>query len=276
MLVTFMLGATLFVGASSSPEKVVLHAMESPASLHPPLNRASAPQELGQQLDSIPNSSSSLNFIIDTVVVPGIALEDLEAIEMEVLAAMKPFENFNFNSVDSVPEFDWTTPPVPDVSFFMDIPTPDFAFGPSFELILDPMPFESDSMPFPEPFPFMGFSGQGISKDSLKVLQEQFKVKQKEWQLKFEEQHQAWQQKFQEKIAVWEEHNKPKIEAFQLKMEEWQKANQPKMEEFQRKMEKWQEENEAKMKKKMIEFERKIEDWQQKHQNHLDKDQKNE
>ncbi|HSI77270.1 MAG TPA: M56 family metallopeptidase [Lunatimonas sp.] len=274
MLVTFILGATLLVGASSSPEPPLLQPLESTT---PPLNQTQLIpfvgfQGLSLQLDSVPKASKLLS--LDSLVVPDIALEDLEAIELEIMKAMKPFENFNLFDLDSVPEFDWTSPPVPDFDFLMDIPTPNFEFGPSFDLILEPMPFVSDSMPwinFPDTFPFMGFSGSGISKDSLKVLQEQFKVKQQQWQEKFDEKHQVWQQKFQEKMAVWEEENKPRIEAFQLKMEEWQNKNEPKMEEFQRKMEKWQEENEGKMKEKMAEFEMKMEEWQQEHQKQLEK-----
>ncbi|WP_158857608.1 M56 family metallopeptidase [Lunatibacter salilacus] len=273
MLVTLILGATLLVGASSSPETPSLQPLES---ITPPLKQIQlipSFQGLSQQLDSVPKGPTT-GLPLDSLVVPEIAQEDLEAIELEMLEAMKPFENFNLYGLDSVPEFNWVSPPVPDFESFMDVPTPDFDLAPPFDLILEPMPFMSDSMPwvnFPDSFPFMGFSGIGISKDSLKVLQEQFKVKQQEWQQKFDEKHQVWQQKFQEKMAVWEEENKPRIEAFQLKMEEWQKANQPKMEEYQRKMEKWQEENEGKMKEKMAEFEIKMEEWQKEHQKQLEK-----
>lgn len=237
MLVTFILGATLLVGASSSPETPVLEPLETAKFS---LQIRQNPFGGFQQLDNVPKKSSPFNPSLDSLVVPDIALEDLEAIELEILTAMKPFENFNLYGLDSVPEFNWTSPPVPDFDFFMDIPTPNFDFVPPFKLILEPMPYMSDSMPwvnFPDNFPFMGFSDKEISKDSLKVLQEQFKVKQREWQQKFDEKHEVWQQKFQEKMAVWEEENKPRIEAFQLKMEEWQNENQPKMEEFQRKME---------------------------------------
>lgn len=271
MLVTFMLGATLLVGASGSTETPVLQPLET-ATLS--LQIPQKPFGGFQQLDSVPKGSIPGNLSFDSLLIPDLALEDLEAIELEILAAMKPFENFNIYGLDSIPEFNWTSPPVPDLDFFMNVPTPDFDITPPFDLILEPMPFMTDSMPwvnFPDAFPFMGFSGKDISKDSLKVLQEQFRVKQQEWQQKFDEKHQVWQERFQEKMAVWEEENKPRIEAFQQKMEEWQNKNQPKMEEFHRKMEKWQEENEGKMREKMAEFEIKMEKWQKEHQKQLEK-----
>jgi hypothetical protein len=276
MLAAILLGATLLVGASSSPPKGSLAPMES-SILSPKkyvlLKQIGGFHGLSQHSDSVPSNSNS--FSLDSLLLPDIALDDLLAIELEIMEAMKPYGDFDISGLDSVPVFDWTTPPFVDFDFNMDIPSPPpFDFDTSFELNLDDLPAVPDFFPgihFPDSFPFSGFAGKGISKDSLKILEDQFKIKQQEWQRKFDEKQQVWQEKFQEKMTVWEEQNKPKMEAFQQKMEEWQKQNQPKMEEFQLKMEKWQEENEVKMKEKMAEFEIKMEKWQREHQQQIEK-----
>lgn len=175
------------------------------------------------------------------------------------------------DTVSPIPEFDfWVEMPTLELG---DVPFPDFQSPPipSFDIpafpqpILDSLSVSSQKWGIHlDSIPHFNM-GMGISPDSLKQLQQAFKLGQEEWQLHFEKEHKAWTEEFNSKMKAWEKEFQPKMEEFHLKMEAWQKENQPRIKEFQQKMELWQKENEPKMK----EFQDKMQLWHEKHQDKL-------
>jgi beta-lactamase regulating signal transducer with metallopeptidase domain len=91
---------------------------------------------------------------------------------------------------------------------------------------------------------------------------EQFRKQQKEqlakWKENNGEQLEVWQQERLAQTEEWKKSFEPKVKEFQKKMEQWEKENQPKIEEYQARVKAWEEENQPKIE----EFQRKMEEWQ--------------
>ena len=75
---------------------------------------------------------------------------------------------------------------------------------------------------------------------------------------KLSEQIEALRQERIAKTEEWKKTYEPKVKEFQEKMAEWEKQNQPKIEEYQARVKAWEKENQPKIE----EFQRKMEEWQ--------------
>ncbi|HSF54628.1 MAG TPA: M56 family metallopeptidase [Algoriphagus sp.] len=207
---------------------------------------------------------------------------------------------------DQLKQFDWSEMPALDLDVtpmvpmeFEMAPIPDFNFDVPMDIEvfamepmvpMEPLDFVFEMTPPMPPMVFFSDTTK-MTPEQRKKMEEEFAMKQQEWEKNAEENAEKWKlhtkemekraaewaatwepkmKEFEGKMKEWEAANKPKMEEFEQKMKEWQAAQEPKMKEFELKMKEW----EATQKPKMEEFQKKMEIWQKEHQAKLQEFQK--
>lgn len=287
MMITFILGATLLVGASDqnsqSSEDLLLTQAKTQT-----IDMEYQKGFNADYADTIPQPKTRMVFL-DSSLNDGVDPKLLEQLEKQSENGIL-FEGF-FNGIEGLFEgmgslFEGTG------SLFegLDADWGNFSNLPQLELREIPMPnFNFDNMPRWEMDPetlkkllpdstllkelalarislvdstLKWADKNNMSKEEWERIQQERKLLLAKVKQAQAERREEWNQERIAKTEEWKKTYEPKVKEFQEKMAEWEKENQPKIEEFQRKMEEWQKANEEKMKA----FQEKMEAWQKEHE----------